>query len=152
MTRNQRDKAWQRVTALIVKYGGKMTRRQRDKASSIWDSIAKAVVTDMPARQHRGGNILMKSDDHKPIIRPVSGGSPRICGQPSFVRKFSPYTTPSGVPLNGYQLAAQKAGLDIHTPGLENMSFDQMRDLAQGKLKEATEPLRRAAGLHFNVD
>jgi hypothetical protein len=154
MTRCQRDKSWQRVTDLIVKHGSKLTRRQLDKACSIWDSIAKAVVSDMPAQHINGGGtkLIMKSDDHKPIIRAVSGGYPRIFSPPTFVRQFSPYTAPNGVHLTGYQLAAQKAGLDISTPGLENMSFDRMQELAQGKLRESTEPLRRAAGLHYNTD
>lgn len=130
MTRQQRDKAWQRVTDLIAKHGRKLTRRQLDKALSVWDTLAKAVVTDMPA-QH------------------LNGGTKFIMTKPTFIRKSSPYTAPNGAPLTGYQLAAQKAGLDINTPGLENMTFDEMKELALGKLRESTEPLKRAAGLRY---
>lgn len=49
--------------------------------------------------------------------------------------------------LNGHQIAAQKCGLDVNTPGLEKMDLDQMRALVQQQNIEATRPMRQRLGI-----
>lgn len=94
----------------------------------------------------------MKSNE-RPVVRAVPGGNPVIGRAPTFTRQFSPYTDPAtGAAYSGHQLAAIKAGLDPHTPGLERMSYDEMCEAAHQQVAAASEPLRRAAGLHYRTD
>jgi hypothetical protein len=55
----------------------------------------------------------------------------------------------SNSPLNGHQLAAQRCGLDPHTPGVEKMSVDQMKQAAHEVNVKATAPLAFKAGLQY---
>ncbi len=51
--------------------------------------------------------------------------------------------------LNGHQLAAQRCGLDPHTPGVESMTVDQMKQAAHEVNVRATAPLAFKAGLQY---
>lgn len=55
----------------------------------------------------------------------------------------------SNSPLNGHQLAAQRCGLDPHTPGVESMTVDQMKQAAHEVNVKATAPLAFKAGLQY---
>lgn len=55
----------------------------------------------------------------------------------------------SNSPLNGHQLAAQRCGLDPHTPGVESMTVDQMKQAAHEVNIKATAPLAFKAGLQY---
>lgn len=55
----------------------------------------------------------------------------------------------SNTPLNGHQLAAQRCGLDPHTPGVESMTVDQMKQAAHEVNVKATAPLALKAGLQY---
>lgn len=49
--------------------------------------------------------------------------------------------------LSGHQMAALKAGLDIDTPNLQMMSFDQMKALAHQQNVQSTQSLREKVGI-----
>lgn len=51
-------------------------------------------------------------------------------------------------PLSGHQLAARKAGLDINTPGLDKLSFDQMKQAANQVNVEAARKQAEAQGIY----
>lgn len=123
MTENRRDlcsKAAEEVGEVISQHGSKMTQQQYDKVLNLWD---RAVVK----REDVSADLaLLKAELEK-----SNGG---------FKKNFP--TRPQQPKLNGFQMAAVKAGLDPETPGLERMSFQEMQDLAMQKQRERIEPLR----------
>lgn len=52
-------------------------------------------------------------------------------------------------PLTGHQLAARRAGLDVDTPDLHKMSFEQMKQAAHEVNVKATSSLAFKAGLQY---
>lgn len=125
MTENRRDlcaKAAAEVGEVISQHGSKMTQQQYDKVLNLWD---RAVVR----REDVSADLaLLKAELEK-----SNGGG--------FKKNFP--TRPQQPKLNGFQMAAQKAGLDPNTPGLERMSFQEMQHMAEQQQRARIEPLRQ---------
>ncbi len=140
--------AFAKINKLILERGHKWTEAQMNKALGIWDTLMKAQCDNIPEEA------LIKSHNSRPVVRAVSGGNPVRDWSGLFSRyRATPYNNPkTGEPWTGHQLAAIKAGLDPDTPGIEEMTYPEMCDLAQGRLKESVRPLWEAAGLHRNMD
>jgi hypothetical protein len=55
--------------------------------------------------------------------------------------------------MTGAQLVAMKAGLDVNTPGIEKMSFEEMKELAAKLSREETRrQYRKLYGMPDTVD
>ncbi|MEA5113988.1 MAG: hypothetical protein VB050_08150 [Geobacteraceae bacterium] len=146
MTHAQQDEAFRKINQLILNRGSRMSKAQLDKAMNVWEVLMKSQCD-------RVGTTLSKSEGSRPVVRAVEGGGVRIARTPTFTRQFSPYTDPAtGAPWSGHQLAAIRAGLDPHTPGLEKMGYDEMKEATGKQLEESVRPLQIAAGLHLRTD
>lgn len=107
------------INNYIQTHGSRMTLMQHERLMELWD---RAAIKNEDVRQEL---VILKGEIEKPSFRLFGGG------------RRAPQQR-----LNGFQMAAQKAGLPVNTPGLETMTFAEMCNMAEQQVRERIEPLR----------
>ena len=118
------------------------------------------------------GTVAQKSKETPPAPQPVKqhlrwGAAPGLWGNDRLMVEDTPLPSPQAsqpirpyvptklvrdtTPYSGHQMAAIKAGLDPSTPGLESMSFDQMKNAAAKVQIAATRQQAEAQGMKFGT-
>jgi len=118
---------------------------------------------------NQDGTVAPKSTQTPPARQPAKhlrwGAMPGVWGNdrlmvedsapamPQASQPVKPYVPTKLVrdttPYSGYQMAAIKVGLDPSTPGLESMSFDQMKNAAANIQTAAARKQAEAQGIYY---
>lgn len=120
----------EKINNLIAQHGPAMTLAQHEKALDLWDR--GVVRREDVARDFD----LLKAELERPDLSPLQRAH-------RAARQNRPQN------LTGHQMAAMKAGLDVNTPGLESMTFEQMQHEAAKVTDAKYEVERQKQARHY---
>jgi hypothetical protein len=123
------NEATAEINDLVIRYGQKMSENEYAETLDLWDRAIKGTPVGTRVA-------LLKSRLRDAYGRSPSPPQPQQAGS---LQKAGDRPQK----LTGPQMAARKAGIDINTPGLAEMTYDQMRALAGRQTAESVKDLAR---------